>query len=442
MLRRLADWFDLSGQGATWKGEITGGATTFLTMAYIIFLQPAILAGAGMDVGAVMVATCVSTAIATLLMGLVARYPIAIAPGMGENFFFVYGVVIATGMHWTDGLSAAFYAGLVFVVLSVVRARNAVLHAIPDSLKSATGIGVGLLIAFLGFINAGIVVKGGGAPVAIGDLTQGPTLLALAGLLITVLLMVRGVYGAVFWGLMATAAIAWISGIIHVEGVVGAPPSVAPTFGKLTWVPHLSADFLAAMFVFLFMDVVDTVGTLAAVGKQGGFFKNGELPRARRAFLADSVGTVVGAIFGTSTLTSYVESSAGIAVGARTGLAAVVVAIGFLLALFISPLVQAVAGGITLASGVTLQPITAPALIIVGAMMTRMARDISWDDVTESLPAFLIVAGIPLTLSIADGLSLGFILYPIVKLVAGRRHEVHPVMYILAIGAIARYLLI
>ncbi len=442
MLNRLAEWFDFSGQGATWRGEITGGATTFLTMAYIIFLQPAILAEAGMDVGAVMFATCISTAIATLMMGILARYPIAVAPGMGENFFFVYGVVLASGMHWTDALSAAFYAGIIFVILSVVRAREAVLRAIPDSLKSATGIGVGLLIAFLGFTNAGIVVQGTGAPVSIGDLTQGPTLLALAGLLITVLLMVRNIYGAVFWGLLSTAIIAWATGIIHIDGIVGAPPSVAPTFGQLTWLPELSADFLAAVFVFLFMDVVDTVGTLAAIGKQGCFFKGEELPRARRAFTADSVGTVLGAIFGTSTLTSYVESTSGIAVGARTGLAAVIVAIGFLLALFISPLVEAIAGGITLPSGVTLQPITAPALIIVGALMTRMARDIPWDDVTESLPAFLIMTGIPLSLSIADGLSLGFILYPIVKLVAGKPRDVHPVMYILAAGAIARYLLI
>lgn len=441
MIDRLSRWFEFAARGATWRGELTGGATTFLTMAYIIFVQPAVLTQAGMDFGSVMAATCVSAAIATIIMALAGRYPIALAPGMGENFFFVYGAVLASGLHWTDALSAAFYAGVIFVILSVLRARDAILNAIPDSLKSATGIGVGLLIAFLGLTNAGIVVSGTGAPVTMGDLSQTPTLVALAGLLMTVLLMVRRVPGSIFWGLLATGIVAWSAGLVEFHGVVGPPPSMAPTFGKLNWMPTLSAEFVAIVFVFLFMDVVDTVGTLAAVGKQGRFFVEGKLPRATGAFLADSIGTVVGAVAGTSTVTCFVESASGIAVGARTGVAALVTGAGFLIALFFLPLVQAIAGGVTTASGAILQPVTAPALIIVGALMTQLAGEIPWSDLTESLPAFFIIIGIPLTLSIADGLSLGFILYPIVKVATGKYRQVHPAMYVLAAAAVTRYIL-
>jgi len=442
MLDRLARRFEFETRQATWRGELTGGATTFLTLAYIIFVQPGILQQAGMDFGAVMVATCISAALATVIMAVAANYPIALAPGMGENFFFVFGVVMASGLSWMDALSAAFYAGILFLIISLLRARESILNAIPDSLKTATGIGIGLFIALIGLVNAGIVVKGNGAVVALGNLTHPSALLALGGLFLTAVLMVRGIHGAVFWGIAATGLAAWVIGLVHVDGIVSTPPSIAPTFGKLTWLPRLSAEFIAAVFVFLFMDILDTVGTLAAVGKQGGYFLDGKLPRANRAFLADSFGTVFGAVAGTSTVTSYIESSAGIAAGARTGIAAIIVAICFGVSLFFSPLVKAFGGGIVGDGGTLLYPITAPALIVVGVLMARLAHDIPWEDVTESLPAFLIIVGIPLTMSPADGLSLGFIFYPFLKLTTGRFRDVHPVMFVLALAAIVRYFFI
>jgi len=231
-----------------------------------------------MDFNAVMMATCLSSVLATLIMGVWAKYPIAVAPGMGENFFFVFGVVLIGGMDWTVALSASFYAGILFVIISVVRARESILNAIPDALKTATGIGVGFFIAMIGLINAGIVVRGSGAVVSLGKLTHPAALLTLGGLFLTAVLMVKKINGAVFYGIAATGVIAWIAGIVHIDGIISAPPSIAPTFGKLDWTPQLSADFLAAVFIFLFMDVFDTVGTLAAVGKQGGFFVGGNCP--------------------------------------------------------------------------------------------------------------------------------------------------------------------
>ena len=431
--------FEFGERKATWRGEFTGGITTFLTMAYIVFVQPAVLSQAGMDFGAVMAATCLSAALATLIMALAANYPIALASGMGENFFFVYGVVLATGVAWTDAMSAVFYAGILFVVLSLVRARATILAAIPDSLKTATAVGIGIFIAFIGLVNAGIVTKGSGALVRLGNLTQPPVLLALGGLMVTIVLTVLKVRGAIFWGILLSTIAAALAGLIHLTGFVDAPPSLSPTFARLRWTPLLTADYFAAVFVFLFMEILDTIGTLSAVGKQGGFFVEGKLPRANRAFLADSLGIVGGAVLGTTTVTAYVESSAGIAAGARTGVSNLVVVACFLLSLFFYPLVKAVGGGIAVPDGGLLYPITAPALILVGVMIARLAGSIPWDDLTDAIPAFLIVVGIPLTFSIADGLALGFVFYPVVKLAAGRPREVHPVMYVLAAAAVARY---
>lgn len=432
-------FFQFGDRQATWRGEVTGGITTFLTMAYIVFVQPAVLSQAGMDFGAVMAATCLSAAIATLIMALAANYPIALASGMGENFFFVYGVVLATGMAWTDAMGAVFYAGVLFVILSLVRARETILSGIPDSLKTASAAGIGLLIAFFGLTNAGLIVRGSGALVKMGNITQPPVLLAIGGLLVTVIMTVRGVRGAIFWGILLSTLAAAVTGMIHIEGVVATPPSLAPTFAKLTWTPVLTAEFFAAVLVFLFMEVLDTVGTLSAVGKQGGFFVEGRLPRANRAFLADSLGIVTGAVLGTTTVTAYAESSAGIAAGARTGLSNLVVIVCFILALFFHPLIKAIGGGMAAPDGSILNPITAPALILVGVMMTRLVGRIPWDDLTEAIPAFLVIVGIPLTFSISDGLALGFTFYPVAKIAARRHREVHPVMYILAAASLARY---
>ena len=439
LLDRVERWFEFGERQATWRGEITGGATTFLTMAYIVFVQPAVLSQAGMDFGAVMAATCLSAAIATLIMALAANYPIALASGMGENFFFVYGVVLASGMVWTDAMSAVFYAGILFVILSLVRARETILIGIPDSLKTATAVGIGIFIAFIGLTNAGIVVKGSGALVKLGNPTRPPVLLALGGLLVMIIMTVRRIRGAIFWGILATTAVAAMVGMVHLDGIVAAPPSLAPTFARLRWAPLLTSNYIAAIFVFLFMEVLDTIGTLSAVGKQGGFFVKGRLPRANRAFLADSLGIVSGAVLGTTTVTAYVESSAGIAAGARTGASNLVVIAGFLLSLLFYPLVKTIGGGVPIPDGGLLYPITAPALILVGVMMTRLVGSIPWDDLSDAIPAFLIIAGIPLTFSIADGLALGFAFFPIVKLAAGRHREIHPVMYVLAAVSIARY---
>ncbi|MEW5701828.1 MAG: NCS2 family permease [Candidatus Zixiibacteriota bacterium] len=439
MKSAMERYFEFAPRGARWRDELAGGVTAFLTMAYIIFLQPALLVQAGMDFGAVLAATCISAALATVIMGVWANYPIALAPGMGENFFFVFGVVIATGMAWQEALSAVFYAGVIFVVLSFGPIRRAVLDAIPDVLKAATGVGVGIFIAFIGFADAGIVKNNPGGLVQLGDLSHPATLLALAGLTVTGILMVRRVPAAVFWGLLLTAIGGMIAGFVKLDGIVAAPPSLAPTLGKLDWTPTLDSAFLSALFVFLFMAVFDATGTLAALGKRAGYFVNGKLPRASRAFAADALGGVGGAVLGTSTVTAYIESASGIMAGAKTGVAALVTAALFLMSLFFAPLVKAVAGGVPIAGGGILRPITAPALIVVGALMVQMAREIPWDDLTEALPAFLIAIGIPLTFSISDGLTFGFVSYPIVKVAAGRRADVHPAMYAVAALFILRY---
>ena len=441
MRRSLERFFGFPDRGARWRDEFAGGLTTFLTMAYIILIQPAILSQAGMDFGAVMAATCVSAALATAIMGVWANYPIALAPGMGENFFFVFGAVIATGMAWPDALSAVFYASVIFVVLSIGPVRRVVLEAIPDVMKSATGIGVGIFIAFMGFANAGIVKNNPAGLVQLGDLSSPAVLLALAGVAVTAILIARRIPGAVFWGMLLTALGGLVLGLVHLDGVMAAPPSLAPTLGKLTWTPRISAPFLSAVFVFLFMAVVDATGTLAALGKRAGYIVGGKFPRVSRAFAADALGGVGGAVLGTSTVTAYIESATGIMAGAKTGVAALVTAALFLLSLFFSPLVKAIAGGVAVRGGV-LHPITAPALIIVGALMAQLAREIPWDDLTEAIPAFLVSVGIPLTFSISDGLTLGFVSYPLIKVATGRGRQVHPAMYVLAALAILRYIII
>ncbi len=392
-----------------------------------------------MDFGAVMVATCLSAAIATLIMGFAANYPIALAPGMGENFFFVYTVVLTMGLAWPEAMAAVFYAGLIFLLLTVLGIREALLNLIPESLKLAMGIGIGIFITFIGFSYAGVIVKNPGALVQLGDVTAKPVWLSLTGVLVTAALIVRRIPGAVLWGILLTGAGALALGLTEFQGVVSTPPSLAPTLAKLDFTPSVTSSFLSAVFVFLFMDMFDTIGTLIGVSERGGFLKDGKLPRAGRAMMADSGGTVVGAVLGTSTITSYIESTTGIEQGARTGLANVITAGGFVLALFFSPLVRMIGGGVEVAEGLVLKPVIAPALIVVGAFMTSMVRRISWDDFSESLPAFLIIVGIPLTFSISDGLAFGFVTYPIIKLLSGRAKSVHPAMYVIGILFIIRY---
>ncbi|MFA5161261.1 MAG: NCS2 family permease [Elusimicrobiales bacterium] len=437
---RIADYFSLEENGTSVRTELSAGLATFLTMSYILFVQPQALAAAGMDGGAVFTATCLSSALACIVMGFAANYPIAQAPLMGENFFFAYAVVLGMGISWQKALGLVFVSGLAFMLLNVTRAREYLLNAIPDSLKFGISVGIGLFISFIGLKEAGIIAASPGTLVQLGPVTEAPVAIALAGFGVTALLFVRGARGAILWGITACAALAWALGVIKIGGVFSAPPSMSPTFMKLDVSGLLNWHSLSIVLVFLFMTVFDTVGTLVGVGMQAGLMKNGRLARANRAMISDAVATSVGACLGTSTVSSYIESATGVAQGGRTGLTAVAVGILFLLALFFSPLAAAVGTGVKLSGGQLVHPVTAPALIMVGALMMRAARKINWDDMADSLPAFLIIILIPFTFNIADGIAAGFIAFPLVKTAQGRRAEATPLMWSLCVLFILRYI--
>jgi AGZA family xanthine/uracil permease-like MFS transporter len=358
---------------------------------------------------------------------------------MGENFFFAFSVVLGMGLAWPQAMGAVFYAGVIFLLLTVLGAREAVLNVVPDSLKLAMAVGIGLFITVIGLANAGIIVKSPGGLVQLGEVTATPVWLALAGTMVTAVLAARKIPGAILLGILLTTGGAMALGLIHGSGVVSLPPSLAPTFFKLDFTPVLTFEFLSVVFVFLFMDMFDTIGTLIGVSEQAGFLKNGKLPRAGRAMMADSVGTVTGSLLGTSTVTSFVESFTGIKQGARTGFSNLIVAAGFLLALLFSPLVALVGGSITVAEGVNLSPMTAPALIIVGSLMAGAVTRIKWGEITESVPAYLTIIGIPLTFSVSDGLAFGFVSYPLLKVATGKAREVHWLLYLIAAFCLARY---
>jgi AGZA family xanthine/uracil permease-like MFS transporter len=439
--RILERVFKLQENGTTIATEARGGLITFLTMSYIIFVQPAILSQAGMDFGAVMAATCIASAAAIFLMGFLANYPIALAPGMGENFFFTYTVVLGMGISWQVALGAVFISGVAFILLSAFRIREMVIEAIPPSLQHAIAAAIGLFIAFIGLQQAGIVVGNPGSLVQLGDITSPPVLLAFGGLLITSVLLVRNVRGAILWGMIATALIALPLGLVSFHGIVSAPPSLAPTFLKMDIAGAWNLGLATVILVFLFMVLFDTVGTVIGVSTQAGYLKNGKLPRAGRVLMTDAIGTALGAALGTSTVTSYIESSSGIAAGARTGLANVVTGTLFLASLFFVPLVQMVGGGYEIAAGRFVYPITAPVLIIVGAMMVKSMLKVNWDDWSDAIPAFLTMIGMPLTYNIAHGLAFGLISYPLLKLLSGRGKEVGWLLYALGLLFILRYAL-
>jgi AGZA family xanthine/uracil permease-like MFS transporter len=439
--RILERVFKLQENGTTIATEARGGLITFLTMSYIIFVQPAILSQAGMDFGAVMAATCIASAAAIFLMGFLANYPIALAPGMGENFFFTYTVVLGMGISWQVALGAVFISGVAFILLSAFRIREMVIEAIPPSLQHAIAAAIGLFIAFIGLQQAGIVVGNPGSLVQLGDITSPPVLLAFGGLLITSVLLVRNVRGAILWGMIATALIALPLGLVSFHGIVSAPPSLAPTFLKMDIAGAWNLGLATVILVFLFMVLFDTVGTVIGVSTQAGYLKNGKLPRAGRVLMTDAIGTALGAALGTSTVTSYIESSSGIAAGARTGLANVVTGTLFLVSLFFVPLVQMVGGGYEIAAGRFVYPITAPVLIIVGAMMVKSMLKVNWDDWSDAIPAFLTMIGMPLTYNIAHGLAFGLISYPLLKLLSGRGKEVGWLLYALGLLFILRYAL-
>lgn len=416
--------FHLRDEGTTVGVELRAGLVTFLTLSYILFVNPQILSQAGMPQQDVVFATAVASAVATLFMGLWANYPFALAPGMGLNAYFTFGVVGAMGVPWQTALAAVFIEGLLFLILALTGIRGALLRAIPAPVKVATMCGIGLFLAMIGLQNAGVVRDDPGSLVALGDLGSTETLLALAGLVLIASLLSRNVKGAILIGILAVSAASWLTGI-------AAPPTDLVTFPALPQETLLALDFtdlmsgklLTVILAFLFVDFFDTAGTLIGVGRLAGFVgKDGDLPRANRALTADAVGTSVGALLGTSTVTSYVESATGVEEGGRTGLTAVTVATLFVLALFFTPVFVAVPAAAT-----------APALVVVGALMMRGAKDVDWRRADEAIPAFLTLAVMPLTFSIANGITFGIVSYVGIKILSGRWREPHLLMYLLAL---------
>jgi AGZA family xanthine/uracil permease-like MFS transporter len=435
-------FFNLKELNTNLKQEFIGGSTTFLTMAYIIFVQPTVLSAAGMDFGAVMVATCISSAVAILVMGFYARYPIALAPGMGQNFFFAYTVVLTMGISWQTTLGVVFIAGFIFIVLSFFGIREKIINVIPDSLKNAIAVGIGLMITLAGLEWGGLVVDHPVLLVSLGDLSEPTTQLALLGLGLTSILLINKVRGAMLIGILITTLVGVLSGLIPYEGIISSPPSLEPTLFKLDIIGALQFDLIVVIFTFLILDLFDTIGTLIGVASEADLLKDGKLPRAKNALLSDAIGTVIGAICGTSTVTSYVESAAGVASGARTGLANVFTAALFIIALFFYPLIQMIGGGVEISEGVRHYPAIAPILVLVGTYMIKGVRKIPWDDLSESIPAFITIIFIPFSFRITEGIAFGFISYTLLKLFAGKGREVPLLMWIFAVIFLLRYIFI
>lgn len=421
--------FHLKKHQTTVKTEIMAGMTTFLTMAYIIIVNPIILSDAGVPFDQVFIATIVAATIGTLWMALFANYPIAIAPGMGLNAYFTSVVLASDGqLDYMAAFSAVFVAGILFVLLSMTSFREKLIIAIPDNLKHGITAGIGLFIAFIGLRLSGIVASHETNLVKLGDLTSAPVLLALFGLLITIVLMTLNVYGSIFIGMIITGIVAFFTGQLKFEGPLWKTPHLPD--GIIVWNPiHAVGDVIShglygVVFAFLIVTLFDTTGTMIGVAKQAGLMKGNKLPRARQALLADSVATTVGSMFGTSPTTAFVESSSGVAVGGRTGLTTLTVSILFMIAAFFSPFVSALSG---------VSAITAPALIIVGSLMIGVVKNIDWDSFDEAFPAFLVILTMPLTSSIATGIALGFITYPLLKVVKGQWRKVPLLLYIFAV---------
>jgi AGZA family xanthine/uracil permease-like MFS transporter len=428
--RRLLDrYFKLAANQTTVKQEFLGGFTTFLTMAYVIVVNPQILSQAGMPVDGVVFATCLSAAIGSLVMGLYANYPIALAPGMSLNAYFTYYVCLNMHIPWRTALGVVFFSGIVFLVLTVTQVREQIVNGIPDCLKHSTATGIGFFIAFVGLRNAKLVVANSATFVGLGSFADREVQTACFGLILTLVLMARKINGAILVGIVATSLLAMLRGISNWPSAIVSLPHPSSTFLQLDLRGAIHLGFLEILFAFLFVDLLDNVGTLVGVCEQGGFIKDGKIPRVGRALVADATGTIFGSLAGTSTVTSYIESVAGIAAGARTGLSNVFVAGLFLLAMFCSPLATAIPGYAT-----------APALILVGALMTQSIANIDWADFSEAVPAFITMLATPLTFSIATGLSLGLISYTVVKIAVGKIREINLLIWILTLLFILRYI--
>lgn len=434
----LEKQFKLKENKTTVKTEIMAGLTTFMTMAYILIVNPGMLSEAGMNYGGVFTATALASAIACLAMAFLANYPFALAPGMGLNAFFTYTVVFGMGHTWQFALTAVFIEGIIFIVLSLFQVREAIFNSIPMNLKKAVSVGIGLFIALIGFVNAGIVGTGkmfmadgvnvlneGGLVITLGNIKSPVALLAIIGLFITGFLLAKKIKGALFFGILITTIIGIPMGVSYMptNGLFSLPPSLAPVLFQFEWANIISFDMLIVVFTFLFVDIFDTVGTLIGVSSKAGMLdKDGKLPRVKGALLADAIGTTVGACLGTSTVTTFVESAAGVSEGGRTGLTAITTGAMFLLALVFAPIFGMVPGAAT-----------APALILVGLFMMSPIKEIDLEDFTEAIPAFLTIVMMPFAYSIAEGIVFGMVSYVVLKLLTGRQKEVSPVMFVIAI---------
>lgn len=425
MLERL---FHLEKNQTTVRRELLAGLTTFMTMAYVVVVNPRILSEAGMPVDGVLFATCISAALATLIMGLWANYPIALAPGMSLNAYFTYSIVIGRGVPWQTALGVVFLSGFLFLILTLTNIREQIVNGIPDCLKHGTAAGIGLFIAFVGFRNANIIVANPSTFVGIGKVSDPQVILAALGILLIAILMARRVGSAILIGIIVITVIGIPLGVSHWPTHIFSWPHPSGTLFKLDLRSAAKLGLGELIFVFFFVDLFDNVGTLVGVCEEGGFLRDGKLPRASRALLADAIGTIVGALCGTSTVTSYVESAAGVAAGARTGLGNIVIAGLFAVAMFCAPLVSSIPSYAT-----------APALILVGALMCGSVARVKWDDFTDAVPAFLTLIATPLTFSIATGLSLGLLSFTFLKLFTGRRGEISPLIWVLSVLFLLRY---
>ena len=451
MLEKL---FKIRENHTSVRREIVAGFTTFMSLSYIIFYQPALLAEAGMDANAVMMATCLSSAGATFLMAFLTNYPIALAPGMSINAYFVFEVCLGRDLNlpWQDALGIVFISGMLFAILSFVGLRAAVMNALPSSLRNAIAVGIGVFIALIGLQMSGIVTLHGATFVSLGEIHSKPVLISIFGILITLTLMAHRVKGAILMGILATTALSLLFGLVKFNGVVSAPPPIDPTFFKLRFPDIFSkVELIPIIFVFFSVDMFDSIGTLTATGHEAGLLDDGKLSKGRQALLTDAIGSVGGACLGTSTVTCYIESASGIAEGGRTGLTAIVVGLLMLLAIFFSPLINIVGGEVLydhtviinnnpITKTLQLHPIIGPALIVVGCLMLKDLVNINWDDFTEAIPAALTVFMMPLTFSITDGIAIGFISISFLKIVTGRHKEVNPLVHYFAVFFIARYI--
>lgn len=429
MLKALERYFEFTHLGTNWRTEILAGVTTFLTMAYIVLVNPAILSATGMPLAAVTAATCLSAAFGSILMGIVARYPIALAPGMGLNAYFTYTVCIKMHIPWQTALGAVFLSGIIFLALTAAGIRQMILRSIPHELYAAVASGIGLFIAFIGFRNAGLVVSDPATLVGLGNIRNPSTALALFGLALMVILEVRKVRGSILIGVLATTAIAWALGLVHWTPAAGGIRSLADTAFQLDIRGAISKGLLEIIFVFFFVDLFDNLGTLVAVTKRAGLISaDHSIPRLNRILFADATATVFGSLTGTSTVTSYVESTAGVAAGGRSGVTAIVTGLLFLAAIGAAPYV-----------GIVPQAATAPALILVGSMMLATITEIRWHDPLVAIPAFLTLVLIPLTYSIANGLGFGVIAWAVLHLATGRYRKQDWLLYILAVLFLLRF---